>query len=362
MAGNDLSRRDFIRAGAVTAGAVATGLAGNFVAAAADEPAIKKTRSYHPDMEYRRLGATGLWVSAVCLGGHWKRVSEVTKEKIPGVGIPRDAKAAGVLRKNRYDVMTRCMEVGINYVDACTRDEIAVYGPTLKGRRDKMYMGFAMWPQCPRRKQWCQADQILKTLDEGLKLAQVDYVDIWRLVASTPGKHSEADEQEFVKAFETAKKQGKARFTGVSSHGRKWLKRIVETYPKHFQVILFPYTTNSKELPKDSLFDAVRKQDIGTFGIKPFSSNSLFRGVKTPEEKHRLARLTIRHILGNPAMTAPIPGLACVAEVDNMVQAIKEHRKLDLAQAEREELRLAGEQAWARLPSEYEWLKGWEYV
>jgi len=185
-------------------------------------------------------------------------------------------------------------------------------------------------------------------------------VDVWRLVASTPGKHSEADEQEFIKAFDVARKQGKARFTGVSSHGRKWLKRIVEVYPKHFQVILFPYTVKTKELPKDSLFEAVRKQDIGTFGIKPFASNSLFRGVKTKEEKSKRARMTIRHILGNPAMTAPIPGLACVEEVDNMARAIKEHRKLDVAEAD--ELRRISEEVWANLPPDYQWLKSWEYV
>ena len=265
-----------------------------------------------------------------------------------------------VLRKNRYDVLTRCMEVGINYVDACTLAEISVYGPALKGRRDKMYMGFAMWPQCPRNKKWCKADQVLSTFEKGLKLAQVEYVDVWRLVASTPGKHSAADEQEFIKAFDIARKQGKARFTGVSSHGRKWLKRIVEAYPKHFQVILFPYTVKTKELPKDSLFDAVRKQDIGTFGIKPFASNSLFRGVKSKEDKSKRARMTIRHILGNPAMTAPIPGLACVEEVDNMARAIKEHRKLDVA--ETDELRRISEEMWANLPPDYQWLKSWEYV
>ena len=70
--------------------------------------------------------------------------------------------------------------------------------------------------------------------------------------------------------------------------------------------------------------------------------------------------MTIRHILGNPAITAPIPGLACVEEVDNMAEAIKEHRKLDLAEAE--ELRRASDEMWANLPEDYEWLKGWEYV
>jgi len=360
MSNKGINRRDFIRSSAVAAGCVAVGLGGNFVAAATDKEAIKKTKSYNKDMEYRRLGKTGMWVSAVCLGGHWKRVGEVEKRKIPGVSIPRNKADETVLRKNRYDVLTRCMERGINYVDACTIAEISVYGPALKGRRDKMYMGFAMWPECPRNKKWCKADQILETLEKGLKLAQQEYVDVWRLVASTPGRHSEADEQEFIKAFEKAKKQGKARFTGVSSHGRKWLKRIIDKYPEHFQVILFPYTVQSKELPKDSLFESVRKQDIGTFGIKPFASNSLFRGAKDAAEKSKRARMTIRYILGNPALTAPIPGLACVAEVDNMAAAIKEIRKLNVAEAE--ELRRVSEDMWANLPPDYQWLKHWEYV
>jgi len=370
MADKGINRREFIRNSAVAAGVVATGLGGNFVATAADAPDVKKTRSYNSDMEYRRLGSTDMWVSAICLGGHWKRVGEVTGKKIPGVSIPRNAADAAVLRKNRYDVLTRCMEVGINYVDACTQAEISVYGPALKGRRDKMFMGFAMWPHCPRNRKYCKADEILKKFEEGLKLAKVEYVDVWRLVASTPGRHSAADEEEFIKAFETAKKQGKARFTGVSSHGRKWLKHLAETHAKHFQVVLFPYTVQSKELPKDSLFDAVRKHNIGTFGIKPFASNSLFSAInkdksksasQKAEEKAAIARLTIRYILGNPALTAPIPGLACVEEVDNMALAIKEHRKA-LTPKETTEIERLGEETFANLPPEYKWLKNWEYV
>jgi aryl-alcohol dehydrogenase-like predicted oxidoreductase len=360
MANKDWTRRELVQTGAAVSAGLAAGLGGNFVARAADKTAIKKTRSYNPDMEYRRLGATGLWVSAVCLGGHWKRVGEIVGKKINSYSPSKDEDANAALRKNRYDVLTRCMERGINYVDACTTGEISVYGPALKGRRDKMYMGFSMWPKCPRKKEYRTADALLKLLEEGMKLAQLDYVDVWRPVASSPGEHTPAEEQEFVKAFETAKKQGKARFTGVSSHGRRWLKRIVEASPEHFQVVLFPYTAKTKELPKDSLFDAIRKQDIGTFGIKPFASNSLFHGAKTPEEKSKRARMAIRHILGNPAITAPIPGLACVEEVDNMADAIKEHRKLDLAEAR--ELDRITENMWANLPRDYEWLRDWEYV
>jgi hypothetical protein len=59
-------------------------------------------------------------------------------------------------------------------------------------------------------------------------------------------------------------------------------------------------------------------------------------------------------------MTAPIPGLASVEEVDNMALAVRERRELDLAEAK--ELERLNEQTWARLPSEYQWLKEWEYV
>ena len=43
-------------------------------------------------------------------------------------------------------------------------------------------------------------------------------------------------------------------------------------------MVLFPYTANSKELPDDSVFEAVKKHDVGVFGIKPFADNSLFLG------------------------------------------------------------------------------------
>ena len=178
-----------------------------------------------------------------------------------------------------------------------------------------------------------------------------------------------------VGALEKAKKQGKARFTGVSSHNRVWLKSVIEQYPKQMEVVLFPYTANSKELPEDSLFDAMRQQDVGVFGIKPFSSNALFEGDSSPnhanrEEDDRRARLAIRYVLSNPAITAPIPGLVSIAQVDNIAQAIIERRQSDLKKqktrgkkpAVSSELEPAAQQMWARLPADYQWLKRWEYV
>ncbi|MGC8886326.1 MAG: twin-arginine translocation signal domain-containing protein [Verrucomicrobiia bacterium] len=68
----DFTRREFIRTTAAAAAGIATGI--NFLNAAENE---KKPLNYNPDMEYRRLGKTGIMVSAVCLGGRWKRIDTV---------------------------------------------------------------------------------------------------------------------------------------------------------------------------------------------------------------------------------------------------------------------------------------------
>jgi aryl-alcohol dehydrogenase-like predicted oxidoreductase len=70
--------------------------------------------------------------------------------------------------------------------------------------------------------------------------------------------------------------------------------------------------------------------------------------------------MAIRYILCNPGITAPIPGLINAHQVDNLVKAVKEHRELDLKEAK--ELDAAMDEAWARLPADYQWLKDWEYV
>jgi aryl-alcohol dehydrogenase-like predicted oxidoreductase len=104
---------------------------------------------------------------------------------------------------------------------------------------------------------------------------------------------------------------------------------------------------------------------VGVFGIKPFASNSLFKGSSArnhpmAEEDSRIARLAIRNILSNPAITAPIPGLINLEQVDNLAKAVQERRQLD--RNERADLERAGAQMWARLPQDYQWLKDFEYV
>ena len=363
---DDLTRRKFMRDGAAAAAGLAVGLGAAGSNSAYAEGVIGKTRSYNPEMEYRRLGKTNIWVSAVCLGGHWKRVDKI----VPGVFKGKDWLSADLndegFKKNRRDVVTRCIELGINYIDACTREEILAYAEVLRGRRDAMFLGFSWYQEEMRTEQYRTTKALLGTLDKGMRKAKLDYVDLWRITMhEQSGRHTEAEVDEMMGALEKAREQGKVRFTGLSSHDRQHIKCMIETYPTVLQVVVTPYTAKSKVLPEDSVFDAIKKHDVGFFGIKPFAGTSLFKGDSSPdsttaEEDDRLARMAIRYILCNPAIAAPIPGMINTQQVDNVVKAVKERRQLDVAEAE--ELEKAMDEAWARLPAGYQWLKDWEYV
>ncbi len=360
-----ITRRRFMRDTAVTAAAIGAGVN---IAAVADPAKVDtgKILNYNPDMEYRRLGRTGLTVSAVCLGGHWKRVVKVIGGTEPE-GWMTMAIDRRDFQKNRLEVINRCMERGMNYVDACCREEILAYAKALKGRRDKMYFGYSWHIKESRFKEWRSAEALKRGLDEGMKEAGLDYVDLWRIsLLVDSSQHTEGEVEEAVKALEWAKKTGRARFIGFSSHDRPHLKSVIEKYHDQIEVILTPYTAKSKLVTDESgLWAALQKYDIGWFGIKPFASNSVFKGDSSPDSEYfqadnRIARLAIRYILCNPAITAPIPGMITPQQVDNIALAVKERRLLDVK--EKAELEEAMNRAWANLPENYQWLKGWEYV
>lgn len=364
-----ITRREFIADTAKAAGGVAAGL----TAASANQAGPRNILNHNPNMEYRRLGKTGLMVSAVCLGGHWKRVHTMLNGRLKGSAGYSENDMENIqdpgFIKNRRDVVSRCIDAGINYVDACAGPEIMAYSRALQGRRHKMYLGYSWHVRESRYTDWRSGSRLLEGLDQGMREAKLDYVDVWRI--SLPMEQIRgldevlAVESGAVEALAKAKKQGKVRFTGVSTHNRVWLKSLIEQYPQQIEVVLFPYTASSKELPDDSVFDAIRQHEVGVFGIKPFADNSLFVGdgsLNSPysEQDDRRARLAIRYVLSNPLITAPIPGMINVHQVENMVKAVQERRKLDLE--ETAELEKACKEMWAKLPKHYEWLRDWEYV
>jgi len=327
-----------MRDSAIAAAGVAVGLGAigqTNKAAGASVVNTSKILNYNSNMEYRRLGKTNLMVSAVGLGGH-----------------------SGSNDKQRRDIVRRCFDIGINFIDSTGSGELHRDLRALGRNRDKVYLALSETGREPRNPEFRTAKKLLEVLDDTLKRAKIEYTDLWRITVYEPGgRHTFNTSCEVVEALAKAKKQGKTRHTGIASHDRRWFKFMIEYFPE-LEVILFPFTTMSKAAPKDSLFDALKKQDVGAFGIKPFAAGSLFsRGDQ--KEKDRRARLAIRYILHSNTVI-PIPGINNASQVDNLAKAVMERRQLDLK--EKAELDNANKQALAKLPSNYQWLRNWEYV
>jgi len=398
------TRRDFIRTGAVAAAgvvafpAIRTVYAGN--------PTNAKTSdilNYNQQMEYRRAGKTNMMISAVCLGGHWKRLNTI----VPGLFRGHSWLSADLNNKqfeqNRHDVVTRCIERGVNYIDACTKQEVIMYAKALRGRRDKMHLGFSWYQEemrsltremtaaekagKPKPPGWITG-KLKEALDHGFKEAGLDYVDVWRItLLEKSGQHTDQQMEEMLEALTWAKKSGRARFTGVSSHDRPHIKKWIERAPAELEVICTPYTaksrlTGAKIEParegkstrivtvgdgswETSLWASMQRLDVAWFGIKPYASGSLFQGdgtVGNPHENedNKISRLTLRAILTNPVITAPIPGMITPQQVDNAATAVLQRRALDVK--EQAMLDRAIERGFAQLPPGYQWLNDWNYV
>jgi len=279
MARDNLTRREFVRDSALAATGLAFGLiptktvhAGN----PTDED-TSKIPSYNSEMEYRRCGKTDMMISAVCLGGHWKRMDKILGEKTEGRGWFAWGADDPAFNKNRREVVSRCIDRGINYIDACWSNEVIAYSKALKGRRDKMFLGYSWGHTEVRYPEWRTFEKLKQGFENGLKTAKQEYVDLWRITChEKSSRHDDATIEEMIKALDWAKKKGLARFTGISSHDREHIKMLIEKYPDQLEAICTPYTAKTKVVTDESgLWASMKKHDVGWFGIKPFASNSL---------------------------------------------------------------------------------------
>jgi aryl-alcohol dehydrogenase-like predicted oxidoreductase len=260
--------------------------------------------------------------------------------------------------------MYACMEHGINYVDACSAAEVAVYAEAVRGRREEIYMGFD-WTMARAPEIAGSLEKLKAGLEEGLKKSGLDYADLWRITLREQTTQNSLREIENVMAaLEWGKKTGKARFTGIATHHRPWIADAVAKYPQ-IEVVVTPYSAGSNEKPVGSMFDALRKHDIGMIGIKPFASGSLFASRGTPDsptkaEDDPRARMALRHALCCDVLSAGIPGLITVDQVKNAAAAVRERRQFDVAEAAH--YRQLAATMWQNLPPSYQWLRDWEWV
>jgi aryl-alcohol dehydrogenase-like predicted oxidoreductase len=346
-----------------------------------EPPETVKIVNHNPKMSYRRLGKTGLMISEVSLGGHWKnRNGGRYWDRFADDEVPDD------VARNRTEIISACIDAGINYLDITTAAECLAYGAALKGRRDKMIVGADDHMLGPRNPNNRTVKALTHDIDECLRRLGTDYLDIWRVQADMRGNNTDDEVAVMIETFQKAREAGKARHFGISSHSRPWLQHVIETFPE-VEMVIFPCTAKTKEKDKpptaenveevnaghgsdveQSIFQSVRDRNVGVVTIKPFFGGTLFKAeAKFPvmgvgsKDENDLARLTLQCILSNEAITATIPGLTTIYEVENA--ALASYTRLhSMTPADRKWLVCKVDDGWSRLPEEYAWLRDWEVI
>ncbi|MGE5489263.1 MAG: aldo/keto reductase [bacterium] len=222
------SRRNFIAAGLALP---AAGLA-RVTTPSRIEPAVSLAQG-SGGLRYRTIGKTGMKVTSVAFG----------------CMITSDA-----------SVVEKAADLGINYFDTARGyqggNNERMVGSVLKSRRKNVYISTKTGA---RTKEAALAD-----LDTSLATLGTDYVDIWYLHGKTSADQLTPD---LLEAQQIAKKAGKARFVGFSTHGGYDNVIPAAVKLKHFDVILTSYNfTMGSSI--DKVLDEAKAAGIGIIAMK----------------------------------------------------------------------------------------------
>jgi aryl-alcohol dehydrogenase-like predicted oxidoreductase len=222
---------------------------------------------------HRKLGRTGLDVSALTLGGH--HLGNTASEVIS------------------LQIVNEAFEGGITTFDNCWEYHLGatelMVGKALKGKRDQAVL---MTKVCTHGR---DKDLAMRMLEESLRRLQTDHLDIWQIHGVTFYN----DPQLFIRpngaaeALTLAKKQGKVRAVGFTGHKdpRIHMAMLQTSFPfDTCQFPLNPMDANFRSFEQMVLPECNRR-GIAVLGMKPMGGTGemVTRGAVTAEECLRYA-------------------------------------------------------------------------
>jgi aryl-alcohol dehydrogenase-like predicted oxidoreductase len=210
----------------------------NFLTVAFDAPGpapLAQPQSPSPaKLQYRTLGKTALKVTAV---------------------------GCGCMVTSDATVVQMSVDRGINYFDTArdyqNGNNERMLGAAVKGRRSSVYISTKTGAT--------EKEDALKDLEESLRALGSDYVDIWML-----HDRSRASEltPPLMEALQQAKKQGKARFTGVSTHRGQTVVIPAAVKSGQFDVVMTSYNFAMDCARLDPVIHAAHEAGVGVIGMK----------------------------------------------------------------------------------------------
>jgi predicted aldo/keto reductase-like oxidoreductase len=233
-------------------------------------------------MEKVRLGKTGMMVSHVGFGG---------------IPIQRDSEEESIA------VVRRCIELGVNFIDtanAYTTSEGRI-GKAISGRRE----GLILATKTHER----SSEGIENHLQQSLKQLGVESIDLYQFhnVSDSNALNALLDPNGPFATAEKAKRDGKIKHIGITSHSMDIAKEAVKT--DRFETIMFPFNFITSE-PVDELLPLAREHDVGFIAMKPLGGGTLSN-----------ATIAFKYLLQFPDVV-PIPGIEKPHEIDEIVQIL----------------------------------------
>ncbi len=254
---------------------------------------LQASASRRTELQYRTLGRTGLRVSTV---------------------------GFGCMLTSDPSVIERAAEAGINYFDTARGyqggNNERMVGAALKSRRKQVYISTKTHGST---KQAALAD-----LETSLREMGTDYVDVWCLHAvGDPNRLTE----EMLDALETAKKEGKARFLGLSTHSNQ--AGVIEAAIKtgKIDVVIVAYNFTMFKTLEPAL-EAAAKAGLGVVAMKTMAGG--FRKARPGSDLHaKLNRegamlAALKWVLRNPNVHTTIPSMTDMEQLEENLRAMTE--------------------------------------
>ena len=272
----------------------------------------------------RALGNTGLTVSRVGLGGHYKAMEEGSYEdRYAYVEAEVEARTA---------LVARALAAGINYFDTTWRNEVAMLGATLArlgAREQAVVNGMVLGAFSGSRACGLSVeDYFNRWFDARLPLLPGGYFDTFMINAIEEG-YNEADCERALGVLEKRRAAGDLRAFGFSCHSPELARQVCERFPA-FQTAMVPYNFYNRRFESafagysgPTALIAMKPLVWLEYGIPFCALNRLpdFAERFGFEPALDASALAYRFILSNPAVTCCISAVNNPEELEGLIQA-----------------------------------------
>ncbi len=218
-------------------------------------------------MIYNRSGRSGLKLPAISLG-LWHNF-----------GFDKSPDSMRAICQRAFDLGITHFDLANNYGPPPGSAELA-FGDILRGDfrgfRDELVIstkaGYDMWPG--PYGEWGSRKYLLASLDQSLKRMGLDYVDIFYSHRFDP----ETPLEETMGALNSAVRQGKALYVGISSYNSRRTKEAVAILKRLGAPCLIhqpSYSMINRWIEEDRLLDALEAEGVGAIVFSPLAQGLL---------------------------------------------------------------------------------------